>query len=135
MTQDNDFPIELRDGAIIVTSAGGIMPTQAEGTIDGQPFYFRARHGVWTLEINMFNHDECLPTNRSAWHDTDPVWVFDGDDDTSGMMSRSAVLDILKQCADEYFGHLIASDERGGARDGAGRPSQPAESLESPPRN
>lgn len=27
-------------------------PNQFEGTVDGKPFYFRARHGAWDLCVN-----------------------------------------------------------------------------------
>ena len=29
----------------------GACPVQAEGTVDGLPFYFRARGGEWTLSV------------------------------------------------------------------------------------
>lgn len=36
---------------ISITSIGGLCPVQAEGTINGVPFYFRARHQHWLLAI------------------------------------------------------------------------------------
>lgn len=36
---------------LVVTSAGGIVPFQAEGTIQGHPFYYRERHGWAELRI------------------------------------------------------------------------------------
>lgn len=36
---------------IIITSLGGNCPVQAEGTIDGKEFYFRARGERWSMSI------------------------------------------------------------------------------------
>jgi hypothetical protein len=36
---------------------GTAAPVQAEGTIDGFPFYFRARHNEWTFAVA----DGCVP--------------------------------------------------------------------------
>lgn len=39
------------EGLIIITE-GGNCPVQIEGTIDGRPFYFRARGESWSLEVH-----------------------------------------------------------------------------------
>ena len=39
------------DPAIKIEWLGGNCPVQAEGTIDGKPFYFRARGKHWSLGI------------------------------------------------------------------------------------
>jgi hypothetical protein len=36
---------------LIITSIGGYCPCQADGTMDGFPFYFRARWDGWTLSV------------------------------------------------------------------------------------
>lgn len=71
-----------------VDTLGGAMPTQATGTwIDGQRFYFRARHGRYTLEV----------------HPTDPVnhgtTITEGTDPTNGTMTDCQVLAILDAAA------------------------------------
>jgi hypothetical protein len=40
----------MTDGLIII-SIGGNCPVQAEGTVDGVPFYFRARGDEWRMNI------------------------------------------------------------------------------------
>lgn len=40
-------PIE----GVEINSLGGYCPCQGEGTVDGLPFYFRARHEHWQLWI------------------------------------------------------------------------------------
>lgn len=37
--------------AIIIDSYGGNCPVQAEGTVNGKPFYFRARGEHWSMRI------------------------------------------------------------------------------------
>lgn len=52
-----------------ITSIGGNCPVQAEGTIDGMPFYFRARGEAWSFSV-------------AASADGNPVEVFgDGGED------------------------------------------------------
>ena len=47
---------------IVFTSCGGKCPNQAEGTINGVPFYFRARHGEWQLHVGAETPEEvCGP--------------------------------------------------------------------------
>ncbi|RVT96202.1 hypothetical protein EOD42_13885 [Rhodovarius crocodyli] len=36
---------------IIIETLAGQCPVEAEGTIDGEPFYFRSRGAHWTLGI------------------------------------------------------------------------------------
>jgi hypothetical protein len=36
---------------VVITMIGGLCPVQAEGTINGSPFYFRARGQRWTIGI------------------------------------------------------------------------------------
>lgn len=38
---------------VVVDWIGGNCPVQAEGTIDGEPFYFRARGQHWVCEIGI----------------------------------------------------------------------------------
>lgn len=42
---------------LVITSAGGILPFQAEGTLHGLPFYFRCRHEVATLRLVSENEN------------------------------------------------------------------------------
>jgi hypothetical protein len=36
---------------VVVTWMGGVFPTQIQGTIDGNPFFFSERGGEWDLLI------------------------------------------------------------------------------------
>lgn len=41
----------MSDTNIVIENIGGFCPVQAEGSIDGKPFYFRARGSHWSLSI------------------------------------------------------------------------------------
>lgn len=47
---DWDFLSEVIPG-LVITSAGGILPYQAEGTLHGLPFYFRCRHEQASIRL------------------------------------------------------------------------------------
>jgi hypothetical protein len=47
---DYPYPAEPQPG-ILIDYIGGNCPVQAEGSIDGQRFYFRARGQHWSLSI------------------------------------------------------------------------------------
>ncbi len=42
----------MDDDLFIIDSLGGQAPVQAEGTVRGYPFYFRARWDHWTFSIS-----------------------------------------------------------------------------------
>jgi hypothetical protein len=78
-----------------IEELGGACPTQAQGrTVDDRPYYFRARHGTWTLQVGQPE----WPTEYRYWPtrwDDDSTYVAQGDDDTHGWMEDEAVLAIL----------------------------------------
>lgn len=70
-----------------IDSIGGMCPTQAEGEwIDGQKFYFRARHGEWLLRVDP--DDAVMGTV-----------IAGGDDPTHGSMSYDEVVAVLDEAA------------------------------------
>lgn len=81
---------------IEITEIGGACPVQAEGTIDGNPFYFRARWDDWEFVVSQPG--------------TDPVQVLidgngfyrEGEHPNAGRMSVEEARDIIEQCAAEY---------------------------------
>lgn len=78
------FSIEVPE--IQVHSIGGAFPTQAEGRILDVPFYFRARHGDWSLGFG----DHPI---------SDPELSLSGEDDTAGMMEDEEVMALLTRGA------------------------------------
>lgn len=64
---------EMHEGPIDVVTCGA-CPVQSEGTVDGHPIYFRARHDAWTLDIGQKGGDP----HKSRW-DEEPGWQVFGD--------------------------------------------------------
>jgi hypothetical protein len=74
---------------IVIDSIGGYCPAQAEGTVNGIPFYFRARGGTWTLSIGEDPVDICCG-DKDGYH----AW---GNDDSYGWMDVDNVKAILNR--------------------------------------
>lgn len=72
---------------ISIDSIGGSCPTQADGELYGYPFYFRARHGEWTLDVVMPGQDQVLAEN--------PFVHMEGDDDSQGFMPIPEAMRII----------------------------------------
>lgn len=41
----------MADLDLVIDRIGGACPVQAEGTVNGKPFYFRARGAAWRMNI------------------------------------------------------------------------------------
>lgn len=73
---------------------GGNCPVQAEGTISGQSFYFRARGEHWSMGIGGD------PVGDPDWH-LQERW---GDSKyAAGWMPEDEARKIIEQCAREYL--------------------------------
>ena len=51
----------------IETTDFGMMPNQATGALDGKPFYWRARHGAWTLRVDGQILEDCEEDGAGWW--------------------------------------------------------------------
>lgn len=88
-----------------VDQIGGMCPAQALGRLaDERPFYFRARHGEWSLEVGPPGVDP-----NDDWHglvvpgtDTLAWAVAVGDDPTQGWMPEG----MVRQLLEEHLGRL-----------------------------
>jgi hypothetical protein len=70
---------------IEIDTVGGFCPCQANGTFYGNPFYFRARNGEWTIEVARPGSDPiCNPE----------LFFMEGDDPDEGYME---VHDAMKE--------------------------------------
>lgn len=56
---------------VTVTSHGGLAPEQWEGTVDGHSFYFRERHDLWRIELDLVPSGRLVEVWTGA--DTDDV--------------------------------------------------------------
>ena len=69
----------------ITTKYFGMMPNQAEGMLNGKPFYFRARHGSWTLHLT----DAAIPSE-------DGELVASGDAHNAGWWTEDQARSFLE---------------------------------------
>ena len=76
---------------VVIDTIGGACPTQAEGTVNGIPFYFRARSGAWDFTIGSD------PVGQQLTGGAD--YEASGDDDTYGWMDTAEVEAIIREHA------------------------------------
>lgn len=89
----------------VVESLGGLCPAQAVGRLaDDRPFYFRARHGEWSLEVGAPGADP-----NGDWHGYVRPGTQDlalaiavGEDPTDGRMPEATIRQLLQ----EHLGSL-----------------------------
>ena len=84
---------------IVIDWLGGDCPVQAEGTINGKRFYFRARGNRWRLEVSPDAEGDYL-----SWPDKPDPWCYeqdygDGPFDAGWMSEDEARLMIVKGAA------------------------------------
>lgn len=89
MSKGETTPPDIR-----VDWLGGNCPVQAEGTINGRPFYFRARGNSWRMNIG--GGDVV----------TEPEWSYDADYGTgpfdAGWMTQDQALTFIQQSAERF---------------------------------
>lgn len=61
---------------IQVTSAGGLIPFQAEGTLHGHPFYYRERGGEASLNVGDLNGGKPYIGDKALWSASEEVEEF-----------------------------------------------------------
>ncbi len=98
---------------IVYTELGGACPVQAEGTIDGHPFYFRFRGDEWSLTIAPPNGDP-MDINAAVYYRNRRGHTGEF---FNGSMEDAEVREIVAACAREW--------KEGGR--GSKRPSEESE--------
>lgn len=79
---------------------GGFCPCQGEGWFDGNPFYFRARHGYWQLDVSHPNSD---PVDASL-NDQPALYRAEGDDPENGYMLPEIATAIITKHYNIFIG-------------------------------
>ncbi len=77
--------------AIHIDTITGNCPVQSEGTIDGQPFYFRARGESWSLSVGG-GDVVCEP----AWHHEED---WPGGEYAAGWMTEAEARQCIEKAA------------------------------------
>ena len=77
-------------------------PIQAEGTVYGRPFYFRARHSSWSFAAarnpNLDPEALVLPERGSS-----EVFLIEGKFSKASYMSLSKARKLIESCAEAYL--------------------------------
>lgn len=77
---------------VFTQEPNGYCPVQAEGTIDGFPFYFRSRWDSWSLRVAPSN-----PFGPDAWcHDEE---YPGGGEFGAGYASKDECVEFINKCA------------------------------------
>jgi hypothetical protein len=79
-------PKQGPDDGLWIRTIGGQCPVQADGTMWGCPFYFRARHGSWWFYLSEPGIDPV----EGPW-----IHEAEGDDDDDGYMPETVALSII----------------------------------------
>ena len=78
---------------LVIEWLGGNCPVQAEGTVDGKPFYFRARGEHWRMGIGGDPVGDPEWSREEKWGDSQFA---------AGWMEVGEAKKIIKRCAEEY---------------------------------
>lgn len=84
---------------IVIEYISGICPVQAEGTIDGKPFYFRARGQRWSIEIETVSPDHPSFVYSEPWGDDAFAAGWMDEDEARRLIARGAA-EFRKTCND-----------------------------------
>lgn len=92
---------------LTVTQLGGNCPVQSEGTINGVPYYFRARGEHWSMAIGPDPVDISCGF-KEGWY-KEQEW---GDNPyAAGWMDVDEARKLIEQCAEEYNTAISAKAE------------------------
>ena len=78
---------------LVIDSLGGNCPVQAEGTIAGKPFYFRARDQHWSIGIGGD------PVLAPEWYREQG---FGDSEFAAGWMEEDQARRFIEQCAADF---------------------------------
>lgn len=97
MSETQPHPNQLK-----IAWLGGNCPVQAEGTVGGKPFYFRARGEHWSMGIggDPVGHPSDPEDERPEWH-RQRAW---GDGPfAAGWMEEDEARRLIEECAADYL--------------------------------
>ena len=90
-----------------IRSVGGSCPCQADGTMDGNPFYFRARHGEWSFCVTKPGVDPVDPDEK------DTLFEAQGKDEYNGYMPVEVAVSIIFKI---WLAHWHEISKKGGKK-------------------
>ena len=98
---------------IFTNGPGGVCPVQAEGTIDGYPFYFRSRGESWSLRVASAKDADPLDADGVyVWVVTEDYPVKYKDEDghhrfTAGYATKDECIAFIERHAETFAKTLL----------------------------
>jgi len=91
---------------IIYTSEpSGTCPVQAEGTINGYPFYFRSRHMRWSIRVARNKDGD--PFDDDAWYFEEDYPSKEGEEHlrrvSAGYAAKEECIKFIERCAETFI--------------------------------
>jgi hypothetical protein len=96
--------LEDEVSGLVTTGVYGNCPVQADGTIDGTPFYFRARGSKWALSVGED------PLSSSAWRHIED---YGEDQFSAGWMTEDEAITFIKKAVDIFRAVKGSGDTKG----------------------
>src|SRR5437867_441378 len=94
---------------LLYTFTTTAAPVQAEGTVCGKPFYFRARHSSWSFAAarkpNLDPKALLLPERGSS-----EVFLMEGKFGKASYMSLSKARKLIESCVETYLREQTKSE-------------------------
>ena len=92
---------------LVIDCLGGNCPVQGKGSVDGVPFYFRARYDEWSMGIGSTPAGIAIGftegwRRREAWGDG----AYN-----AGWMEHDEARAIIERCAAEYAAERAALEQ------------------------
>ncbi len=92
----------MMDDKVVIDTFGGSCPFQAEGTVDGQEFYFRSRGSSWTFAVGG---DVVMA----------PAWLYEEDYGSepyeAGWITDDEARAFITKAVSLYREHAASSDQ------------------------
>lgn len=86
---------------VTIEYVGGACPTQGWGGIGPLRWYFRARHGSWTLSVGV--GEDVFSAGILTYVDSaTAIWNAEGEDETNGWMDREDARSLILATLDRY---------------------------------
>ena len=88
----------------------GHCPVQAEGTVRGLRFYFRAKYDVWEFSIatSQISDPVDICSSEQGFYRSGSYGKSYGRGPSAGWMPYDDVEQIIRRCADEYSQTIVA---------------------------
>ncbi len=91
---------------IVIDWIGGNCPVQAEGTIAGKPFYFRARGSKWRFSVGEAHMVDALVAAEWEYQESYGEGPFD-----AGWMSEQEARGFIHAAAERYLKEISSGCE------------------------